>query len=224
MSQTSTSTNINKHETRSAQTREQFIQAAQMLYAERSIDSVSLNEITVAAGQKNRNALQYHFGNRDGLLQAIIDKHAGPVYALRQAYMEQAKKSDWSAAATSARVLVMPVADYIEDNPEGIHYVKIMSQLAAINSDVLNPTNPSKLSFRNDADLNALLVKSVSHLGRVEAQRRMFLIVSITFHGIADICRAAATGSDKSIFHDRRAMFEQVVNTIEAMIAAPARE
>ena len=35
---------------------------------------MSLNEITVAAGQKNRNALQYHFGNREGLLQAIIDQ------------------------------------------------------------------------------------------------------------------------------------------------------
>ena len=48
----------NKHAHRSAQTRERFICAAQRLYAERSIDAVSINEITVAAGQKNRNALQ----------------------------------------------------------------------------------------------------------------------------------------------------------------------
>jgi AcrR family transcriptional regulator len=133
----------NKHETRSALTRERFIQAAQQLFAERSIDSVSLNEITVAAGQKNRNALQYHFGNRDGLLQAIIDKHAEPVYLLRKAYIEQARDSAWSDAEASARVLVMALADYIEQNPEGIHYVKILSQLAAINSVIINPTYPS---------------------------------------------------------------------------------
>lgn len=214
----------NKHETRSALTRERFIQAAQQLFAERSIDSVSLNEITVAAGQKNRNALQYHFGNRDGLLQAIIDKHAEPVYVLRKAYIEQARDSAWSDAEASARVLVMALADYIEENPEGIHYVKILSQLAAISSVIINPTNPSKLSFRNDADLNSLLVRAVSHLGPTEAKRRLFLVVSITFHGIADIFRAATAGTEKSIFHDRDAMFEQVVGTIEALIAAPAKE
>ena len=213
----------NKHETRSAQTRDRFIQAAQLLFAERSIDSVSLNEITVAAGQKNRNALQYHFGSRDGLLQAIIDKHAAPVYALRQGYMELAKKADWPAAEAAARVLVMPLADYIEDNPEGIHYVKILSQLAVINSEILNPTNPSRLSFRNDADLQKLLMLAVSHLGGLEVQRRMFLIVSITFHGIADICRAGETGTEESVLHDRPAMFEQVVGTLEALMASPAR-
>jgi AcrR family transcriptional regulator len=195
-----------------------------LLFSERSIDSVSLNEITVAAGQKNRNALQYHFGSRDGLLQAIINKHADPVHELRRRYMKQAVQSGWNSAEASARVLVMPLADYIEDNVEGIYYVKILSQLAAINSDIINPTNPSKLSFRNDADLNVLLSGAVSHLGPVEAQRRMFLIVSITFHSIADICRAAATGTEASTLHNRPAMFEQVVNTLEAMIAAPARE
>ena len=185
----------NKHETRSALTRERFIQAAQQLFAERSIDSVSLNEITVAAGQKNRNALQYHFGNRDGLLQAIIDKHAEPVYVLRKAYIEQARDSAWSDAEASARVLVMALADYIEENPEGIHYVKILSQLAAINSVIINPTNPSKLRFRHDADLNSLLVRAVSHLGPTEAKRRLFLVVSITFHGIADSFRSATSGT-----------------------------
>ena len=133
-----------KHETRSAKTRGSFIQAAQELYALRSIDAVSLNEITTAAGQKNRNALQYHFGSKDGLLQAIIDTHAAPVQELRNRYVEQAKKSGWSAAEASARVLVMPLADYIDSNPDGIHYVKILSQLAAINSDIITPPIPQK--------------------------------------------------------------------------------
>ncbi|MEH6570307.1 MAG: TetR family transcriptional regulator [Halioglobus sp.] len=214
----------NKHETRSALTRELFIQAAQELYAQRSIDSVSLNEITVAAGQKNRNALQYHFGSRDGLLQAIIDKHADAVHELRRGYIEQAENSHWSAAEASARVLVMPLGDYIIDNPEGIHYVKILSQLAAINSEILNPTNSSELSFRREPELGKLMVEAVSHLQPVEAQRRLFLIVSITFHGIADIVRAAATGTAQSIFQDRTQMFEQVVNAIESLLSAPARE
>ncbi|MFK8049774.1 MAG: TetR/AcrR family transcriptional regulator [Halioglobus sp.] len=212
-----------KHETRSAKTRESFIRAAQELYALRSIDAVSLNEITAAAGQKNRNALQYHFGSKDRLLQAIIDTHAGPVQELRSSYVEQAKQSNWSAAEAAARVLVMPLADYIQSNKDGIHYVKILSQLAAVNSEIINPTNPSKISFVNVPALNTLLTEAVSHLPKIEAQRRLFFVVSITFHSIADIFRADETGTEESIFHDRKAMFEQVVGVIEALISAPTR-
>ena len=78
----------NKHATRSALTRQRFIEAAQRLFAERGIDSVSVNEITVAAGQKNRNALQYHFGDRNSLLQAIIDMHSKRVRQLRQPMLD----------------------------------------------------------------------------------------------------------------------------------------
>ena len=81
----------NKHASRSARTRRRFIEAAQRLFAERSIDSVSVNEITLAAGQKNRNALRYHFGNREGLVQAIIDQHAKRVLALRAPYLASAE-------------------------------------------------------------------------------------------------------------------------------------
>src|SRR5210317_238135 len=172
----------NKHANRSAQTRERFITAAQQLYAERSIDSVSLNEITVAAGQKNRNALQYHFGNRDGLLQAIIDRHADRVFILRRHYLENLAAQGSEGAAAAARALVMPVVAYIEENPEGIHYVKILSQLAALNNDILNPSSSSGLSFQNDELFSVLVRQAVSHLGPTEAQRRLFLAVSITFH------------------------------------------
>lgn len=213
----------NKHATRSAQTRERFIGAAQQLYAERSIDSVSLNEITVAAGQKNRNALQYHFGNRDGLLQAIIDKHADRVFVLRRKYQEELAHSGCSSAEAAARALVMPLVDYIEENPEGIHYVKILSQLAALNSDIINPSTSSGLTFQNDGGFKAMVGKAVAHLDSTEAQRRLFLAISITFHSIADICRASETPGTSRTLQNRAAMFEQVALTIEGLLAAPAR-
>ena len=219
-----TATTGNKHASRSAQTRHRFIAAAQQLYAARSIDSVSLNEITVAAGQKNRNALQYHFGNRDGLLQAIIDKHADRVLVLRHSYLEEMDNSGCSAATTAATALVMPLADYIEENPEGIHYVKILSQLADLHNDIINPSTSSGLSFQNDKKFDAIVRKSAAHLKRAEAQRRLFLAVSITFHSIADICRAGETSGTSPTLHNRAAMFEQVTLAIEALLAAPARE
>ena len=213
----------NKHKSRSANTRELFICAAQRLFAERSIGSVSLSEITVAAKQKNRNALQYHFGNREGLLQAILDRHASPVHELRRDYIAQAEESGWSFAEASARILIMPLADYVERNPEAIHYVKVLSQLAALNSDLVNPSNRSNINFQEEKELNRLMHKAFSHLPSTEAKRRLFLVISITFHAIADICRARELNNTASILKNHQAMFEQLVCSIEALISAPAR-
>ena len=220
-----TSNAANKHASRSAQTRGNFIQAAQKLFAERSIDSVSLNEITIAAGQKNRNALQYHFGNREGLLQAIIDSHAGTVQSMRRDLMEAPLSGvEYSAAHSAARALVKPLADYVRHNPTGIYYVKILSQLAALNSTILNPSSRSGLTFHNDRKLADLLIKAVAHLKPAEAQRRMFLTLSMTFHSIADVCRASEGSDTSPRLKQREALFDQIMLAVESLLAAPPLE
>lgn len=213
----------NKHANRSAQTRRRFIKAAQKLYAERSIDAVSLNEITVAAGQKNRNALQYHFGNKDGLIQAILDSHADRVAELRQDYASNTDLAALSPSEAAAQLLVTPIGEYIIDNPEGIHYVKILSQLAALNSAATNPGARSGLSFRQVPRLETLMGEAMAHLGEAEQRRRLFLAVSITFHTIADTCRAF-DGADASGTRKRKLMLDQVVGAISALLSAPARD
>lgn len=215
----------NKHSDRSAQTRQRFIEAAEKLFAERSIDSVSLNEITVAAGQKNRNALQYHFGNRDGLLQAIIDTHSQRVRELRQPFLtpeSTGRQSDLHRRA--AKALVRPLSDYIEENPSGIYYIKILSQLAALNSPVLNPATTTAISFDNDEALAQLFRHALSHLRATEIRRRMFLTISMTFHGIADICRASEADNSSASLRTRRKMFDQVTLAVELLLAAKPQE
>ena len=62
----------------SEETRAQLISAGERLFAERGIEVVSMREITRAAGQRNATALQYHFGDRRGLVRAILAKHTSP--------------------------------------------------------------------------------------------------------------------------------------------------
>jgi AcrR family transcriptional regulator len=217
-------TTDNRHASRSAQTRARFIEVAERLFAQRSVESVSVNEITVAAGQKNRNALQYHFGNRDGLLQAIIDKHSQHIHGLRKHYMDSADFGALPDSRASARALVMPIAQHIEEDPSGIHYVKILSQLAALNNEAVNPAARSHLSFLDEKRLAMVMARATAHLGPEEARRRLFLVVSITFHSLADICRAAERTDVTADLKDSRLLFEQVVLTIETLLAAPALE
>jgi AcrR family transcriptional regulator len=53
-------------------TKEQIVLAAERLFARHGVDGVSLRQIGAAAGTSNNSAVQYHFGSKDGLVEAIF--------------------------------------------------------------------------------------------------------------------------------------------------------
>jgi TetR/AcrR family transcriptional regulator, regulator of cefoperazone and chloramphenicol sensitivity len=57
------------------ETREKLLRAAEHLFARHGLD-VPIREIHALAGQRNASAIQYHFGSKEELVQAIIDRHA----------------------------------------------------------------------------------------------------------------------------------------------------
>jgi AcrR family transcriptional regulator len=176
---------LSKREQNAARTRDRLIDAAVELYGNSSIDAVSLREISAAAGQKNPNALQYHFGDRDGLLQAIVDKHASRIGALRESYILRAETK-------AVRCLVTPIIDYVEANPDGVNFVKVVSQIAAVYQNGTSLNYESGIQFPNTETLVTVFENALGLLPAREAQRRIYLAVTITFHTIADIYRAGA--------------------------------
>jgi len=60
-------------------TRARLIEAAERLFARRGVHEATTREILEAAGQRNVSALTYHFGSRERLLWAILDRHNGPL-------------------------------------------------------------------------------------------------------------------------------------------------
>ena len=49
--------------------------AATRAFAEHGVTNASLLDITRQAGQRNRGAVHYHFGSREGLLAAVLEQH-----------------------------------------------------------------------------------------------------------------------------------------------------
>lgn len=58
-----------------SETRDKLVRAAEHLFARHGLD-VPIREIHKVAGQRNASAIQYHFGSKDELLAAIIERHA----------------------------------------------------------------------------------------------------------------------------------------------------
>ncbi len=106
-------------------TREELIRAAERLFASRGIDGVSLREITRAAGQRNTSALQYHFGDRPSLLQAVIDKHRADTEPRRHALLDQCEAESGGDLRALAAALVLPLAAKLADPDGGRAYLQI---------------------------------------------------------------------------------------------------
>src|SRR5215813_4360571 len=112
-------------------TRQQLITAAEQLFAERGIDGVSLREVNLTAGQRNSTALQYHFGDRNGLVRAVLAKHHPDVEARRHALLDEYESSADDDVRTLAGALVRPLASKLSDRDGGRAYLRIMAELTS---------------------------------------------------------------------------------------------
>ena len=92
-----------------------IIEAGEQLMAERGIDGPSLREIAEASGNRNTNAVQYHFGSKDGLLQAIfahrVKQMDGPRRQMLAAAERNGKLDD---PKTLLEALCLPHVDIVD--------------------------------------------------------------------------------------------------------------
>jgi AcrR family transcriptional regulator len=65
-----------------------LIFAAERLFGERGVKGVSLREIAIAAGNRNNNAVQYHFGSKGGLIEAIMRHRVTQLDGYRESYLQ----------------------------------------------------------------------------------------------------------------------------------------
>lgn len=52
---------------------DRMIDAAERIVAERGLGAMTVRAVQESAGQANKSAVQYHFGDRDGLIRAVLD-------------------------------------------------------------------------------------------------------------------------------------------------------
>lgn len=163
-----------------------IVRAAEVLFAERGLDAVSLREVAVQAGQKNTNAVQYHFGSKEGLVRAIWARHAADIEAHRAGLLAQAT-GDLSLTEI-VDMLVTPVLGKLDDPDSGREYLLIMSQLVSnpqqnILSIYKTLPEPSSVVLIEQLDHYA------SHLSDADKKLRILFVLGILFHGIADYIR-----------------------------------
>lgn len=78
------------------------------LMARDGIEGVSMRAVNAAAGARNASAASYHFGNRQGLVEAVVDTLAEDLARVRQPLVEAVRKRQ-ARKAVSPREIVEAV-------------------------------------------------------------------------------------------------------------------
>ncbi|MFC5749249.1 TetR/AcrR family transcriptional regulator [Actinomadura rugatobispora] len=105
-------------------TKAQIVLAAERLFARHGIEGVSLRQIGAEAGNGNKSAVQYHFGTKDRLLQAIFEHRLPGVYGRRRILIAQYRPADLQAWV---KCYVLPILEQGEQ--EGSHYLTFVNML-----------------------------------------------------------------------------------------------
>lgn len=105
-------------------TRTLLLDAALALFAEQGIAATSLREIRLAAGQRNTAALQYHFGDKAGIVEAVLSRELPRLTARRDELRREAVD-----LRSSAAVVVLPYAELATGDERDRRVVRLLSRL-----------------------------------------------------------------------------------------------
>lgn len=195
--------------------RDQLLRSAETLIAEKGLDGVSLRGINAAAGARNANAVHYHFGNRAGLITAVLHRHGGSVEERRHALLDTYEAEDRDDLRALAGVLVRPLASELEVDGGG-GYLRALADLATGPRPIVDPylidgdwRDASIHRWR--AAVGPLLdADAVSH-------HRRFLVFRFT---VAELARRAGL-QDRT---DHRLFTSDLVDLVHGLLGAPVSE
>jgi AcrR family transcriptional regulator len=109
-------------------TRERLLATAEELFATRGIDAVSVRDITEAA-DANTASINYHFGSKRGLIDAIVERRAEALGRRRAELLDELEGTDPVDLRAVTRAMVLPTAELVHDDPTGRFYVSFLAAL-----------------------------------------------------------------------------------------------
>lgn len=194
------------------ETRRQILDAAERLFAERGVEAVALSEINVAAGQRNNAAAHYHFGTKDALVDAVIDRHQGPIDAERKARLVELEARGDTTLRDLVEAFVGPLVDLLDD-ASGSCWLQVQAQLLV--DPVRSPLY--RAPWRSSAHQVSRLVAGSRQAQGIWTETRNSLVDTLVFHGLADQARREARNASSN----RDELVATLVDAVAAIVQSP---
>lgn len=175
--------------------KELLLDCAERLFAEHGLEGASLRSINAAAGL-SAAALHYHFGSKEALVQALLERHMPALMERRRRLLNAL--ADQSEAPTTREVLsalIRPQAELLAEGGEpGLRYLRLIHRLQA-DGDL----DPRFVIERWPGGVNRLLPllqKANPSLPRPVIQLRLGLAIDVMLRSLAHRPTAKRGGLD----------------------------
>jgi len=188
-----------------------LIRAAERLFAEQGIDSVSMRQIGEAARMRMAGTVAYHFGDKDGLIRAIIEDRDARIDERRGAMLaaleRQGLTHDLRAVAEAG---IRPAVDYIGETG---HFFRFIAQLDRHPTALSDALASGAFGFASRI-LELQVEAAVDHLPPMILEHRKRLGIHMIVGALADLEAQARGPVDEVVMFD-------LVDSVVALYSEP---
>lgn len=192
-------------------TRERLIRAGERRFAKDGVKGARLADIVRDARQGNDSAVGYHFGSRQGLLRAIVERHVAAMDLRRAVPPEGAN------LRTVVAAIVEPTAALLLTE-QGRDFLRIMEQVSDWSGLGTGHRNQVLDGTVLGAQLSRLHVLLVEEVGTVLARERAALLVTFLTGALAERARSRAAGRRQRLGHET--FVDHLVEVLAAALSA----
>ncbi len=198
-----------------------LLEIAEHLFAELGVENTPLQRIVAESGQRNRSALNYHFGSRRDLLSALLDMRTRYMNGLRHDELDKvAAAGEEANIALIARAVFQPLVDVIEHEPWGHSYVQVLAQslfdpgLTA--HELISAETTSGMRRGRD-----MLAAALPDAPRDTIDARMVWATDVVIYSLARWCReGAGVGTIPGQLED---MYDFIIHGMSAPVSLQTR-
>jgi AcrR family transcriptional regulator len=202
-------------------TKERLLDAAERLFAQRGFSATSLRDITAEA-QANLASVNYHFGGKEPLLDAVFERRLVPVNAERLALLDEYEADAGDKPVRLQKLLwaflAPPFRHMHEAGEAGRHFMQLVGRVhgapGGATREFVSRFDSVRERFRS------AFARTLPHLDEEEVERRMHYVIGCMAH---TFCWCEAICCLQSVQEPERDMvLRSIIQFSASGLAAPA--
>ena len=170
----------------SVSVRDRILHAAEHLFAEHGMSGVGLRAITAAA-KVNLASIAYHFGSKDGLLEALFAQRAAPIAQERLRLLAECKAANPRPQLEQILDAFLRPALTLGVQPKfgGPAFVKLRARLATEPATTTRKILSKAFDYSSRKFIDAL-AEALPQMQRAEVEWRFYFVLGAMFYTMAD--------------------------------------
>ena len=204
------------------ETRTRIIESAEELFADSGYEGASLRKI-MANAKVSSSLINYHFGNKEGLLRAIFEHKAAPLNEERRALIRAAvTKNDVPRLDDLLRGYFLPsFRDSLLRRHRKDHFMRLVSRIGSDNSEI---AHAMMREFFDDFQYEFVtaLKLALPDLPEEDIYWRLHCLLCIVTHTLNNPVRILHLSGGQCDLRDVDYAFEHLLPFLKAGLLAPA--